>query len=88
MNGVIYLILNVGGIFKLINEISPKVAVGPTIAIFGFMLSEECTRVLPQRHHWIICKPLRAPPDAFTSARLRRCASAACRSLHPLLRLL
>jgi AGZA family xanthine/uracil permease-like MFS transporter len=54
MNGVIYLILNVGGIFKLINEISPKVAVGPTIAIFGFMLSEECTRVLPQRHHWII----------------------------------
>ena len=61
MNGVIYLILCVSGIFSFIADISPKVATGPTIAIFGFMLAEECTRVMPQRHHWIICTPHPAP---------------------------
>ena len=29
-------------------------AYGPTIFIFGLMLCEECTKVIPQRHHVII----------------------------------
>lgn len=35
-------------------EVTPKVAVGPIICIFGLMLGEECTKYLPQRHHVII----------------------------------
>lgn len=53
-NGVIYLILTLAGIFPLILDITPAVAAGPTIMIFGLMLCEECTRVLPQRHHCVI----------------------------------
>jgi len=30
------------------------VAYGPTIFVFGLMLCEECTKVIPQRHHVII----------------------------------
>ena len=29
-------------------------AYGPTIFVFGLMLCEECTKVIPQRHHVII----------------------------------
>merc|ERR1711972_1101206 len=37
-NGIVYLILTLSGIFGLILDVSPKVAVGPTIMIFGIML--------------------------------------------------
>lgn len=53
-NGVIYLILTLSGIFPIALDISPKVAIGPTIFIFGLMLCEECTLCIPQRHHAII----------------------------------
>jgi AGZA family xanthine/uracil permease-like MFS transporter len=53
-NGVLYLILGVSGTLGFILDITPSVAAGPTIMIFGLMLCEECTRVMPHRHHCII----------------------------------
>lgn len=53
-NGWIYLILTLSGLFPLILDITPKVAAGPTIFIFGLMLCEECTRCIPHRHHSVI----------------------------------
>ena len=53
-NGLIYLILTLTGIFPIFLDIIPKVAIGPTIFIFGLMLCEECTRCIPQRHHGVI----------------------------------
>jgi len=52
-NGVIYLVITLAGIFPFILDITPAVASGPTIMIFGLMLCEECTRVMPQRHHTV-----------------------------------
>lgn len=53
-NGAIWLVLGLTGLMQLVLEITPKVAVGPIICIFGLMLGEECTKYLPQRHHVII----------------------------------
>ena len=53
-NGVIWLILGLSGVMQLILEITPGIAIGPVIFIFGLMLGEECTKFLPQRHHAII----------------------------------
>ena len=54
LNGVIYLILCLSGVFGLIVDVSPKVMVGPTIMVFGVYLGQECCKFMPRRHHGII----------------------------------
>ncbi|EOD04500.1 hypothetical protein EMIHUDRAFT_107666 [Emiliania huxleyi CCMP1516] len=45
-NGVIYLVITLAGIFPFILDITPAVASGPTIMIFGLMLCEESNLLL------------------------------------------
>ena len=54
LNGVIYLILCISGVFGILVDISPKVMVGPTIMVFGVYLGQECCKFMPRRHHGII----------------------------------
>ena len=54
MNGCIYLILCLSGIFPIVVSLFPKVTIGPIIFIFGMMICEECTKHIPQRHHCAI----------------------------------
>ena len=54
INGVVYLLLCLIGVFQLIVDVSPKTMIGPTIMVFGVMLAQECTRFMPRRHHGII----------------------------------
>ena len=51
MNGFIYLILCLSGVIPTILSLIPTIAIGPIIFIFGLMICEECTRIIPQRHH-------------------------------------
>lgn len=51
MNGCIYLILCLSGVFPVILSLIPVIAIGPIIFIFGLMICEECTMHIAQRHH-------------------------------------
>jgi AGZA family xanthine/uracil permease-like MFS transporter len=51
MNGCIYLVLCLSGIFSSILSLIPVIAIGPIIFIFGLMICEECTKHIAQRHH-------------------------------------
>ncbi len=54
INGVVYLVLCLSGIFPVIVSLFNKCTTGPIIFIFGLMICEECTKHIPQRHHCAI----------------------------------
>ena len=54
INGVVYLILCLSGIFPIIVSLFNKCTTGPIIFIFGLMICEECTKHIPERHHCAI----------------------------------
>jgi AGZA family xanthine/uracil permease-like MFS transporter len=54
MNGCIYLILTLSGIFPIILSLIPGIAIGPIIFIFGLMICTECTEHIKPRHHCAI----------------------------------
>ena len=53
LNGVIYLILCISGVFGILVDISPKVMVGPTIMVFGVYLDQvlQIHATPSPRHH-------------------------------------
>ena len=49
INGVVYLILCLSGVFPIIVSLFNKCTTGPIIFIFGLMICEECTKHIPER---------------------------------------
>lgn len=50
MNGIIYLILTMSGVYEILSTVIPMTATGPIIMIFGLMITEQAFEAVKRRH--------------------------------------